>query len=969
MFSAVPAYAFTDMTDDNQYTQNVQRLSDFGIINGFSDGSFRPDETLTRAQFAKIIVCMLDKEDEAKSNSVVTPFFDVDQFYWAVPYINYVSKNAIIKGYTDGSFHPESELTLAEAVTVLLRTLGYNEENVGYYWPDNYMDQANSMGLTNSVMAGAYEPITRLETAILVDNALFTDKNGTKDEFIKSLGYSLVEDAVIVATSAEDETLKSTEIKLGDDSIYESKGFSGFTAMSYAENLVIDEDGYVVSVQGYHSGADGIAQIQNQGYNVITDCYLIATSGDDRNLASDEIRTSKGVYKVKDTNILNKTEEYGTLILNKDKKAIYALTSKTPYTEYVVKESFDGGISYISSNNVVPLELAADFPVYVDFEEKQNFTDATDKFISGSELTVYSGNTWSYGVLDTKAGYSIVDECFIIASKDDDKSLSAEQVRTSNGVYKIKSTSILSQVGTVGSAVIDSENRIEQFIPTSLDKTSVVANKLTDNTLEYIKADGSKGTFKFDNTFVTYLDYNKGTFANTKNEITAGTDITFYGENGNWDFAVIDTADDIVPVLASKNYTGNETSIEGISINRGSLIVYRSGLASDLSKIRKDDVIYYNKKTNTVDVYTDKITGIYYEAKPSKAYVSSVIVGGNEYAVDTTAVSALDASAGSFEIGERVTLLLGKDDKAVFATELSDTVLYDYGVLMDTYTNVKTGTANGGRSEIIAKMFMPDGNILEYTADKDYKDYKGALMKISFSGDTVSLTKAPTTKISGEIDKSARTLGGKNVLKDVSILQRVSNEDADNVEIELINWDTLDIGSISSSQTITYIPANAFGDVQILYVTDITNLSYNIAMVTGSQTSENGGTYKLLKDGATETVTSQGKRTVYTGIPAAYKLSGGNQIDDIFNLYEIGDAYKIDAVEGGRIMINNTVYQMSGDVVFYAIDNNKATTKYTTLSLSDMQKLSSSDISKVKIYSDQHISKTGTIKAVVVTLK
>lgn len=958
--------AYTDISESDVYSDNIARLSDFGIINGFSDGSFRPGDTLTRTQFAKIAVCMLDKEEEAMANSIVTPFYDVDQFYWGVPYINYVSKNAIIKGYTDGSFHPEAPITLAESVTVLLRSLGYTEEDVGYYWPNNYMDQAKALGMTDGVYANANDAITRAEAAILIDNTLFSDKKDTEDEFVKTLGYTVVEDAVVVATAGEDETLLPAEIKLGDDTVYEVKGFDGFKAMSYAEHLVIDEDGYVVSVQGYYTGTEGIEKVEAQGYNIIEDCYIIASSNEDRNLGNDEIRTSKGVYSVKDTDILNDIEKYGTLVFNKDKKVIYAYTSDTPYTEYVVKESFDGGIEYISSNNVIQLTLNSDFPVYVDYKEKENFSEITDEFVSGSELTIYSGDTYTYGVLDTNAGYSILDECFIIATKDDDKSLSAEQVRTSNGVYKVKSTDIMAQAGNIGTVVVNSENKIEQFIPTSLDRMSVVANKLTDNTLEYIKEDGSKDSYKFDNTFVTYLDYNKSTFSSTKGEITAGTDITLYGEYGDWDFAVIDLADDIVPVLASRNYTGSENTVEGISINRDNLIVYRGGEASDLSEIQKNDVIYYNPKTNTMDVYTDKVTGIYYDAKPSKAYVASVVVGGVEYVVDTTAVSALDASRGSFEIGEQVTLLFGKDNKAVFAVELSDSVLYDYGVLIDTYTNIKNDMENKGKSEIIAKLFMPDGSILEYAADKDYKDYKGDLMKLSFADGTVTLTKAPTSKISGEINVDGRTLGGKNVLKDVSVLQRISDEDDDTVEVELVNWDTLDIGMLSESQAITYIPANAFGDVQILYVEDFTNQSYEYAMVIGSSSSENGDTYKLFKDGKTETVTSESSRTVYAGIPAAYKESGG-KIEDIFNLYQIAKASDIDAIDGARIMINNKIYNLSSDVVFYLIDNTKSNTKYETLSLTDMQNLNSKDVSRVVIYSDVSSNKNGSIKAVVVT--
>jgi len=958
---------FNDISAEFGYAQSVGRLAEFGIINGFEDGSYHPDDTITRAQFAKTIVCMLDKEEEAKANSVVTSFFDVDQYYWGVPYINYVAKNSIIKGYTDGSFHPEAPITLSEAATVLLRTLGYNEEDVGYYWPDNYVDKAVAMEITKGVSAGIYEAVTRAEAAMMIDAALFSDAKESKDEFIKTLGYELVEDAVIVATSDEDSTLKSNEIKLGDDKIYEYKMDGRLTALSYAENLIVDEDGFVVAAEGYVSGEEGIEAIKEQGYGVIENCYLVASSGDDRELASDEIRTSKGVYSVKDTDILNKTEEHGTLVLNKDKKVIYAFTEKTPYTEYVVEETIDGGISYISSNKTVPLALPADFPIYVDYEEKKGFSEVTDKFVSGAELTVYNDGGYSYGVLDTDAGYSVIDECFIIATKDDDKSLSADQVRTSGGTYKVKSTDILSQSGGVGTAVIK-DNKIEQFIPTQLDSISVVANKFTDNTLEYIKKDGTKDTFKFDNTFVTYFDYEKSTYDKTKEQISSGTDITFYGKYGDWDFAVIDTTDDIKPMLSKKNYTGEENSIEGVDIVKEGLTVYRDGKASSLSEIAVNDVIYYNKKTNTIDVYTDKVSGIYSDALPSKAYVSSVMVGGKEYTLDTTAVSALDASGGSFDIGERVTLLLGKDNKVAFAVELADSTLYDYGVLIDTYINIKDNVSDKGQSEYIAKVFMPDGAEYEYAAEKDYKDYKGDLVKLEFNGDVVSISKAPTSKLSGTIDKSARKIGTTTVLKNAGIIQRLNSDDEDEIKVALINWDTLDIGSISKEQTITYIPANSFGDVQILYVKDITNLAYEAVMVTAASNTEGGSTYKVLKDGKTQTITTHGKRSVVAGVPAMYKMTG-SEVDDIFNMYKIASGSDIAAIEGGRIMINNTVYETSDSVVYYSIDNNGSTTKYKTLSLSDMQKLKSSEISKVTLYSDVSELKNGTIKAVVVNLR
>ena len=84
------AASYTDVYDYDSYAGAVERLKALDIIAGYDDGSFRPSNILTRAEFAKIIVCALDKETIAKSNSVTTKFYDVAQNAWSVPYINYV---------------------------------------------------------------------------------------------------------------------------------------------------------------------------------------------------------------------------------------------------------------------------------------------------------------------------------------------------------------------------------------------------------------------------------------------------------------------------------------------------------------------------------------------------------------------------------------------------------------------------------------------------------------------------------------------------------------------------------------------------------------------------------------------------------------------------------------------------------------------------------------------------------------
>ena len=78
----------------------------------------------------------------------------------------------LISGIGDGRFLPDSQLTYAQAVTILIRVLGYSSNKVGAVWPDGYLNLAQSIGLTEGISAGPNDPIDRAQAAQLFVNAL-----------------------------------------------------------------------------------------------------------------------------------------------------------------------------------------------------------------------------------------------------------------------------------------------------------------------------------------------------------------------------------------------------------------------------------------------------------------------------------------------------------------------------------------------------------------------------------------------------------------------------------------------------------------------------------------------------------------------------------------------------------------------------------------------------------------------------
>ena len=94
--AAAPANRFHDL-GDNSAAMSVESLRLLGVMDGFADGSFRPNAQLTRAQFCKMVVCALNAEDELGLYRTVTIYPDVKPSHWAAAYINMAAKgkNAI----------------------------------------------------------------------------------------------------------------------------------------------------------------------------------------------------------------------------------------------------------------------------------------------------------------------------------------------------------------------------------------------------------------------------------------------------------------------------------------------------------------------------------------------------------------------------------------------------------------------------------------------------------------------------------------------------------------------------------------------------------------------------------------------------------------------------------------------------------------------------------------------------------
>jgi hypothetical protein len=195
--SAGSAYAveFSDIRD-TKYEEAVEFLSAYGIINGYPDGTFRPDQPITRGEVSKIATYMLGYGDFAKN--MESNYTDMEG-HWATRYVDIANAFDIVQGYLNGTFGPDNNITYSEAVTMVVRTLGYTDASLPGSWPYDYYIKAGDLGIAEDIPISAGDA-TRGDMALMVYRTIFQQKGSVNNNtglwegkgttLLSNLGYA-----------------------------------------------------------------------------------------------------------------------------------------------------------------------------------------------------------------------------------------------------------------------------------------------------------------------------------------------------------------------------------------------------------------------------------------------------------------------------------------------------------------------------------------------------------------------------------------------------------------------------------------------------------------------------------------------------------------------------------------------------------------------------------------------------------
>ena len=150
-FAFAGTSTFSDIAEDNDYAEAIDTLIALGVIDGYEDGTFRPEVSVTRAEMAKLMVQLLGYGNLVtgqKSN------FTDTQGHWADQWIAIAAGRGIVIGTGGGNFTPESKVTYDEVLTMLVRGLGYTDgcnELKNMTWPTNFKVKASELNITKNV--------------------------------------------------------------------------------------------------------------------------------------------------------------------------------------------------------------------------------------------------------------------------------------------------------------------------------------------------------------------------------------------------------------------------------------------------------------------------------------------------------------------------------------------------------------------------------------------------------------------------------------------------------------------------------------------------------------------------------------------------------------------------------------------------------------------------------------------------
>ena len=397
-----------------KYEEAAEILGALGIMVGDAEsGLFRPNDNILRSEMAKVAVYSVGLEDVANGMNSPTRFPDVASNHWANGAINVAEQQGMVIGDDVGTFRPDDNVLFQEAVTIMVRALGYEPRaTASGSYPTGYMVTASSIQLLKGINVGGAEPAKRGDIAQLVFNALTIN-------MMEQTGFG------------SDVSFEVGTKTLLYDRLNVEKGYGqikGTHETSLTGGSTTSEDQILINDQTFLESNTTAKQLL--GYNVVY-YARIDTNTDQKTLIVVRPQDTKNkTLKIDASNISNITGD-----TNNDKTLTYWETNESNTTKtativanptYILNGKYAANVALerlkVKSGNLILLDTDVNNIYDIVFiNELTNLVVDTVSTVTGRVTDKYNGNSLLLDPEDESIIYSIILDNYDIELEDLDE--------------------------------------------------------------------------------------------------------------------------------------------------------------------------------------------------------------------------------------------------------------------------------------------------------------------------------------------------------------------------------------------------------------------------------------------------------------------------------------------------------------------------------------------------------------------
>lgn len=362
------------------------------------------------------------------------------------------------------------------------------------------------------------------------------------------------------------------------------------------------------------------------------------------------------------------------------------------------------------------------------------------------------------------------------------------------------------------------------------------------------------------------------------------------------------------PMIASGDWQNN------IPFSLSGATVTRDGSPSSASQIQENDVIYWCQSMRTLWVYSDKVVGTIQDITPNTAAPTAVTIGGHSYELDSASAVYALSDLGSYDIGDTVSLLLGRQGKVAAVTAPIETTSERCGVVTKvTRESYSDGYHSSYTADTIT-LLATDGQSYQYECTSYTYDV-GDLVGVNIAADgTVSLKRLSPTRLSGKVNSKGTKIGSTPLADGVEILDVYEGSGTRIFPSRLA-------GITLNKDMVLYYTLNGSGEIDRLILEDVTGDNYHYGILTDMVEIPTGTLttyYTYVYDVGGTTYTLANSTTGFPVSTGGIMLKGDlNNPDKMYRLTKL----EADRISGNLLIAGNRSYTMADDVVIYEYRN------------------------------------------------